>query len=125
LLAPLPSLPDPFDAVATRPVGIDALVSFEGRQYSVPFRLVGSRVEVRGCADRVHIVHAGSLVAVHERHTARRLVIDSSHYDGPSTQAVIAPPPLGRMGRRLEEIAQLPVANRPVDLYAALAEVAR
>jgi hypothetical protein len=52
-------------------------------------------------------------------------VIDSSHYDGPSTQAVIAPPPLGRMGRRLEEIAQLPVANRPVDLYAALAEVAR
>lgn len=125
LLAPLPLLPDPFDAVATRPVGIDALVSFEGRQYSVPFRLVGSRVEVRGCADRVHVMHEGHPVAVHERHTARRLVIDSAHYDGPSTATVVAPPPLGRMGRRLEEIARMPVAHRPVDLYAALAEAAR
>lgn len=124
-LAPLPALPEPFDAVATRPVGIDALVSFEGRQYSVPFRLVGSRVEVRGCADRVHVVHAGGIVAAHERHTERRLVIDSQHYEGPSTQTVIAPPPLGRMGRRLEEIARMSVAHRPVDLYAALAEAAR
>src|SRR5215211_1969079 len=33
------TLPDPFDVVAVRVVGIDALVSFEGRQYSVPFRL--------------------------------------------------------------------------------------
>jgi len=125
LLAPLPSLPEPFDAVATRPVGIDALVSFEGRQYSVPFALVGSRVEVRGCAGEVRIVHAGAVVAVHERHSARRLVIDSGHYDGPSTATVIAPAPLGRMGRRLEEIARMAVAHRPVDLYAALAEAAR
>ena len=33
--------------------------------------------------------------------------------------------PLGRMGRRLQEIAALPVEQRPLDLYAALAEVAR
>lgn len=125
LLAPLPRLPEPFDAVATRSVGIDALVSFEGRQYSAPFALVGARVEVRGCAGRVQIVHANAIVAEHERHTARRLVIEAAHYDGPSTSQVIAPPPLGRMGRRLEEIAQMPVAHRPVDLYAALAEVAR
>jgi transposase len=125
LLAPLPRLPEPFDAVATRPVAHDSLVSFEGRQYSVPFALVGSRVEVRGCAGRVQIMHQHTIVASHERHTVHRLVIDPSHYDGPSTAAVIAPPPLGRMGRRLEEIARMPVAHRPVDLYAALAEVAR
>jgi hypothetical protein len=29
------------------------------------------------------------------------------------------------MGRRLEEIRALPVEQRPLDLYAALAEVAR
>lgn len=125
LLAPLPRLPEPFDAVGTRPVAHDALVSFEGRQYSVPFALVGSRVEVRGCAGRVQIVHENTIVASHERHTAHRLVIEPSHYDGASTPQVIAPPPLGRMGRRLEEIARMPVAHRPLDLYAALAEVAR
>lgn len=42
LLTPLPeTLPDPFDVVVRRQVGIDCLVSFEGRQYSVPFRHVG------------------------------------------------------------------------------------
>jgi hypothetical protein len=33
LLTPLPpNLPEPFDLALTRPVGFDALVSFEGRQ---------------------------------------------------------------------------------------------
>jgi hypothetical protein len=41
-------LAEPFDLVVRRPVGIDCLVSFEGRQYSVPFRFVGQEVEVRG-----------------------------------------------------------------------------
>ena len=36
------TLPEPFDLVAIRLVGIDGLVSFEGRQYSVPFRSLGS-----------------------------------------------------------------------------------
>jgi hypothetical protein len=70
-------------------------------------------------------VHENAIVAEHERHTAHRLVIDPAHYDGPSTPEVTAPPPLGRMGRRLQEIASLPVDHRPLDLYAALAEVAR
>ena len=38
---------------------------------------------------------------------------------------VLAPIPLGRMGRRLQEIADMAPEQRPVDLYAALAEVAR
>jgi len=52
-------------------------------------------------------------------------VLDPRHYDGPSTPRVTAPPPLGRMGRRLQEIAAMPVAHRPIDLYAALAGAAR
>jgi len=38
---------------------------------------------------------------------------------------VIAPPPLGRMGRRLQALAEAPVMQRSIELYAALAEVAR
>jgi hypothetical protein len=52
-------------------------------------------------------------------------LIEPACYDGPGTAAVIPPKPLGRMARKLQEIASLPVERRPVDLYAALAEVAR
>lgn len=40
-LTPLPDpLIEPFDIVVRRPVGLDCLVSFEGRRYSVLFRIV-------------------------------------------------------------------------------------
>src|SRR3712207_7180898 len=55
------TLPEPFDVVAVRVVGIDALVSFEGRQYSVPFRFAGERVEVRGCAGQRSEEHTSEL----------------------------------------------------------------
>lgn len=126
LLSSLPeTLPEPFDLVHTRRVGIDGLVSFEGRQYSVPFRFVLSMVEVRGCAATVQILAELAIVAVHARHTVHRLVIDPSHYEGASTDRVQAPPPLGKMGVQLIALAQQPVAHRAIDLYARLAEVAR
>jgi hypothetical protein len=124
-LAPLPILPQPFDHVATREVGADALVHFEGRQYSVPFAHVGRRVELRGAAGVVQILADQAIIAEHPRHTERRLVLAPAHYDGPSTLTVIAPLPLGRVGQRLQELAAMPVEHRPLDLYAALAEVAR
>lgn len=124
-LAALPILPEPFDAVATRTVAADCLVGFEGRQYSVPLAWVGQRVEVRGAAGRVQILADHTVVAEHARHTPERIVLNPAHYDGPSTPRVTAPPPLGRMGQRLQEIAAMPVAHRPIDLYAALAGVAR
>ena len=37
MLGALPVMPEPFDQVATRRVSMDCLVSFEGRQCSVPF----------------------------------------------------------------------------------------
>ena len=91
----------------------------------MPFRFVRQRVEVRGLAGHVQIRTGGAVVATHPRGTEARLVTDPAHYDGASTGRVVAPPPLGRLGQRLQELAAAPVARRSVDLYAALAEVAR
>ena len=124
-LAAVPLLPEPFDLVAARRVQRDCTVGFEGRRYSVPFALVGRQVEVRGCARVVQVVHEGQLVAEHERRTRELIVIDPGHYEGEATADVLPPLPLGRMGSRLQEIADMPPQQRPVDLYAALVEVAR
>ena len=124
-LAPLPMLPEPFDVAVQRSVSDDCLVSFEGRRYSVPFRFVGERVEVRGCAECVQVLAEGRVQIEHPRHTAERLLIDPSCYEGESTRQVVAPPPLGRLGARLQEIAEMPPEVRPIDLYADLAGVAR
>ncbi|MEM8994379.1 MAG: IS21 family transposase [Acidobacteriota bacterium] len=124
-LAPLPLLPEPFDLAVTRPVSKDCLVCFEARRYTVPFRFVGQRLEVRGCAGKVQILAHGEVVAEYPRGTEERLLIDPSCYEGEATDRVLPPKPLGRMGRKLQEIYDTPVEQRPVDLYAALAEVAR
>jgi len=124
-LAPLPLLPEPFDVAVTRPVHKDCTVRFEHRTYAVPFALVGRRVEVRGCAATVQVLADGHIVAEYPRGTAERLLIDPACYEGDATDRVLPPTPLGKMGRRLQEIWQMPVEQRPVDLYAALSEVAR
>jgi len=124
-LRPLPHLPEAFDVVATRHVHRDCTVSFEGRVYSVPFALCGQAVEVHGCAEVVQVWHDGHVVAQHPRRSEQRLLLEPAHYEGPGTERVAAPVPLGKMGQRLQEILAQPVEQRPVDLYAALAEVAR
>ncbi len=125
-LSPLPEpLPEPFDVALTRRVSTECTVTFEGRTYSVPFRFVGQSVEVRGCARHVQVLAGADIVAAHPRGTPERIVLDPDHFEGESTDAVIAPVPLGRMGTRLAEIAALAPERRPLDLYAALAEVAR
>lgn len=124
-LAPLPLLPEPFDIAVTRPVHRDCMVRFEDRSYPVPFAWVGQRVEVRGCPGKVQILAEGQVIREYPRHTAERVLIDPSCYEGPATHRVLPPLPLGKMGRRLQEIIELPVEQRPLDLYAALMEVAR
>jgi transposase len=124
-LRPVPLLPEAFDIAVTRPVHADCTVNFEGRTYSVPFVLCGRSVEVRGCAEVIQVLHEGQIVAEHSRASRRRILIDPSHYDGPGDERVAPPVPLGRMGRRLQEILLQPVERRPLDLYAALAGVAR
>ncbi len=126
LLRPLPVLlPLAFDVAVTRPVQRDCTISFEGRTYSVPFVLCKLQVEVRGCAEVVQMWHEGRVVAEHPRHSRQRLVLNPAHYEGPGDERVMAPVPLGKLGRKLQEIVMQPVEQRPVDLYAALAEVAR
>lgn len=124
-LAPLPLLPEPFDLVVVRRVGIDATVRFEGRTYSVPFVHAQQDVEVHGCTAVVQIWADGRVVAEHPRGTRSRILLDPAHYEGPSTERVQAPTPLGKMGRKLQEICQLAPEQRPISLYAALAGVAR
>lgn len=118
-------LPEPFDLAVRRPVHRDCMVHFEGRSYAVPFQYAGRTVEVRGCAGRVQIFVDDDLVREYPRGTPERVLVDPSCYDGDSTDRALKPPPLGRMGKRLEELYAMPVEQRPLDLYAALAEVAR
>jgi transposase len=128
LLRPLPDLlPEPFDLVRTAPVHKDCTVSFEGRSYVVPFPYAGREVEVRGCSGSVQVVDPGTAAVLvsYPRHTPELILIDPACYEGRGTDRVAPPKPLGRLARRLQEIAAMPVQRRPVDLYAALAEVAR
>lgn len=125
VMRPLPLLPEPFDVAVTRRVGRDCLVAFEGRHYAVPFPYADRRVEVRGCAGVVQIWSDGRVLKEYPRHSEERLLIDPDCFEGEATDRVRPPPPLGRMGRKLQEIWEMPVEARPLDLYAALAEVAR
>jgi len=82
-------------------------------------------VEVRGCAGKVQILSEGRIVREYPRNSEERVLIDPTCYEGKATERVLPPTPLGRMGRKLQEIWEMPVHVRPLDLYAALAEVAR
>lgn len=124
-LVELPVLPEPFDVAVNRPVHKDCMVHFENRSYAVPFRYVARTVEVRGCAGKVQVWADGQVQIEYPRHTEQRVLIDPSCYEGEATERVMPPAPLGRMGRKLQEILEMPVESRPVDLYAALVEVAR
>lgn len=125
LLGPLPILPEPFDTAVERKVTEDCLVQFEGRSYRVPYRYWRQRVEVRGCALTVQIVADGKVIREYPRKTQERLLLHPEDYDEDPEAGCPRPLPLGRMGTRLQEIYEMPVEARPIDLYAALAEVAR
>jgi len=128
LLRPLPAtLPEPFDLIRTCPVHKDATIRFEGRTYTVPFEYIHGTVEVRGCSGFLEIVdrNNGEILRKYPRGTDERLLIDPTCYEGDATDTVAAPRPLGRMSRRLNEIASTGVQSRSIDIYARLAEVAR
>ena len=128
LLRPLPALlPQPFDLIRTCPVHKDSTIRFEGRTYSVPFRYAFQSLEVRGCNGFIQIVdrHDGTIVKQYPRKTDELLLIDAACYEGKSTDRVSAPRPLGKLARRLKEISALPVQQRSIDIYAAVAEVTR
>jgi transposase len=128
LLRPLPAtLPEPFDLIRQCPVHKDCTIRFEGRTYAVPFEYAYKAVEVRGCSEVVQIVdrRTGTVVKEYPRGTRRLLLLDPACYEGDATDDVQRPRPLGKMARRIQELAAQAVAYRSIDFYAALAEVAR
>ena len=126
-LRPLPEfLPEPFDLVKTVPVHKDAVVHFEGRSYVIPFlyrprgggpRLLGARADPRPPdrrgPDLVPAAHAGA--DPHRPDVLR----------GPRNRPGAPAQAAGADGPEAPGDRSLPVERRPVDLYAALAEVAR
>ena len=117
VLEPLPSSAELFDVEVTRPVSRDCLVSFEGHRYSVPFAWIGRLVDVRGTARDVVVRGGGNEIARHRRGTRALVLLEKSHYDGPSTDRVIRPTPLGERGR-------LQVAGLPADGTRAVSALA-
>ena len=136
-LQPVPALVEPFDVVVTRRVSRDCLVSFEGRRYSVPFAWVGRQVDVWGTLTHVVIRGAGDELARHARGTPARLLIDPAHYEGPSTDRVERPTPLGQRARlqvagplsdSRRALAAAPARERmvrPLEDYVRLVEALR
>ena len=133
VLQPLPeTLPIPFDVQVTRAVGRDCLVSFEGRQYAVPFPHAGRAVQVRGAPGKVQILADGQVVQEYPRGTKARLLVDQSCYDpanvstfkpaksGLLEQKVVPPAPLGRVGRTIVAEKSWEAATRPLADYEAL-----
>jgi hypothetical protein len=126
LLRPLPaSLPEPFDLIRHCPVHKDCTIRFEGRTYAVPFKHAYQMVEVRGCSGFLQIVdrQTGEIVKQYPRGTEELLLLDSDCYEGDATDLVQRPRPLGKVSRRLQELASQPIPSRSIDLYAALADV--
>ena len=80
---------------------------------------------MRGCADKVQVLADGKVQVEYPRHTPQLILIDQNCYQGEPTDGLLPPLPLGRMGRRLQQLMDMPVESRPLDLYAELAEVAR
>jgi hypothetical protein len=74
---------------------------------------------------KLSTLFASQVVAEHPRHTRKRLLLEPTHYEGESTDRIEAPIPLGRMGRKLQELWALAPERRAIAQYAALAEVAR
>jgi transposase len=83
-LRPLGGTP-PFHATRelVRRVQPDCAVEVESNSYSVPWRLIGERVQVIVGAGAVRISHAGRVVAVHdERRGRRERAVDPAHFEG-------------------------------------------
>ena len=121
-------MPKPFDSIKQASVHKDCTIRFEGRTYSVPYRFACAKVEVRGCSGSVQIIDpaSGEVVKEYPRNTEALLHIDAGCYEpesGRGEDHLPSPLPLGKVARRLEEIAAEGVATRSIDFYAALADV--
>jgi transposase len=96
-LKPLPPYVPPIYETAHRVVDVEAYVNLDTNRYSVPDRLIGKKVEVQKCSDRVIVLFDHKQVASHPRIIGKRdsrvtqpghhgpLFRDHAHV-GPSTE---------------------------------------
>lgn len=131
LLRPLPeTMPAPFDLIKQAKVHKDCTIRFESRTYSVPYRYAHKSVEVRGCNGFIQISdpQSGNILKEYPRKTLKLLHIDQDCYEPNQCESSIdsdtpSPIPLGKIARRLEEIAATGVATRSIDFYAVLTQL--
>jgi transposase len=121
------TLPEPFDVEVVRTVGVDCLVSFEGRQYSVPFVYLRRPVTVRGLPGKVAFYYERKQIAAYPRGTDCRLLIDQGHYEGEADARVARPTPLGALGQQIVlkrswESSAAQASRRSIGIYADLVE---
>ena len=86
-LRPLPAGRFELAAWKKATVSIDYHVGFDHRFYSVPFRLVRHKVEVRATASTVEVFCAGRRVAAHPREWGRRRYVTTPEHMPPSHRA--------------------------------------
>jgi transposase len=101
-----------------RKVHSDCAVEVDTNAYSVPWRLIGESVQVTVSAARVHIFHAGQLVAEHAEAAGRhRRLTDPAHFIGVSGVAG----PVRRPTTVEEPTPRSPELLRPLVEYEQLA----
>jgi transposase len=112
------------EARVSRIVAEDYLVSLETNRYSVPFRLIGQRVEVQRRGEAVHIFHRDQEIATHP-------VLPGSHQfrilpeHGPGAVARITRQRRSTLSEPATRSASLPeVEIRDLACYEALCESA-
>jgi transposase len=103
-----------------RSVANDSLVSLDTNRYSVPWQLVGERVEVAVIQHELRIFHQGEVVATHALCTGRHRVIrNPEHYRGLLRDA--EPVAAGqRLSDSLWGLAIPEVEVRDLEVYEAL-----
>jgi len=110
------------DALVSRIVARDWLVSFRNNRYSVPFRLIGQTVQVQARDGEVQIFHRDNLVATHRLRDGRHeLSIQPEH--GPGAVARNARHRYGEQRATRSDVPELKVEVRDLALYDSLCEV--
>jgi transposase len=110
MLRPLPARAYEFGEWKRAKVHPDYHLEIERGYYSVPFRLIGSRVEVRLTAHMVEIFQHGKLAASHVRTRIRGKFHTLDAHRPPAHLAVVE----RTLGRLLERAAQIGPATRAV-----------
>ena len=109
-LRPLPLRAYEFGQWKKAKVHPDYHIEVERHYYSVPYALIGARVDVRLTANMLEVFHAGKLVVAHRRGTQRNRFYTLDAHRPPAHVAIIE----RTLGRLLERATHIGPATREV-----------